>query len=147
MLDQQNWKTSENEENNLKLQIQKLADTTDKRVRMFQKKELTLRKEMKLLNQENELLLEQGALLQQSVSQREEIFNMTFSKRAEELLEEERPGKGSSQKGKMDQTSYFKTVAIGQRRRLLDESKELANDINSMMQKLKDLRRKNYPQF
>lgn len=131
----------------MKLQIQKLSDTTNKRVKMFQKKEQTLRKEMKLLNQENEVLLEQGTILQQAVSQREEIFNMTFSKRAEELLEEEGPGKGPTKKGKMDQTSYLKTVAIGQKRRLIDESKALANDISSMMQNLKNLRRKNFPQF
>lgn len=146
-LEQRGTRTQESEENNLKLQIQKLLDSTDKRVKMFKKKEGALRKEMKHLAENNEELLEVGANLQQSVSQRKEIFSMTSGKKVEDLLEDDRHVRGRLGQGKMNKASYKKTLAIGQKRRLYDEFKLLVTEIEGEMNKLKALREKNFPHF
>jgi hypothetical protein len=146
-LEQRGTRTQESEENNLKLQIQKLIDSTDKRVKMFRKKENGLRKEMKFLAENNEELLEIGANLQQSVSQRKEIFSMTSGKKVEDLIEDDKNVRGRVSKGKMNKASYKKTLAIGQKRRLHDEFKNLLNEIDLEMAKLKSLREKNFPHF
>jgi hypothetical protein len=136
-------KLMEHEEKNVRKQIEKLISSTEKSVSSFKKKELKMRKEINFISQENENLLFQGGILQESVSQRQEIFNMVFGKaNGEDQATADQMG---SSKQKFDDKAFKKTQELIQNRKLYDTAKRLAEEIEGLMKELKLLQKKSFP--
>lgn len=136
-------KLMEHEEKNIKKQIEKLISSTEKAISSLKKKELKMRKEINFISQENENLLFQGGILQESVSQRQEIFNMVFGKaNGEEPAPTDQMG---TSKQKFDDKTFKKTQELIQNRKLYDTAKRLAEEIEGLMKELKLLQKKSFP--
>ena len=139
-------KIVETEEINVKKQIDKLLTTTENSINNLRKKENAMIKEINNLNQENEKLLIQGGKLQESVNQRQEIFNMIFQQKPENLENEDaNKTKNLTQNFKKDDAGYNKAMDIAKNRRLFDLAKKLAHEIEALMVELKRLKEKTYP--
>jgi len=108
---------AENEEKNYKKQIEKLQHTTANRIKIFAKKESVMKKEIDFLILENEQLKGQGASLQETVNQRQEIFNMMFSKQIGEEAEHEADKKKKKGDYKKDEQLYKRAREIAYNRR------------------------------
>ena len=65
-----------------------------------------MKKEIDFLQQENEQLVGQGATLQETVNQRQEIFNMMFSKQIGEEAHKEELNKKKKGEYKKDESAY-----------------------------------------
>lgn len=134
-------KIMEVEEKNVKKQIDKLISVTEASLDMLRKKEITMAKEIVALTQENENLLTKGVQLQESVSQRQEIFSMIY---------QQNPGIGGNedtdntnqktQDFKKDEGAYKRTMEVAKNRRLFDLAKKLAHEIETLMVELKKLK-------
>lgn len=136
---------AENEERNLKKQIEKLQSTTGNRVKIYQKKETVMKKEIDFLQQENEQLVGQGATLQETVNQRQEIFNMMFSKQIGEEAHKEELNKKKKGEYKKDESAYKRAREIAYNRRLYDMAKRQAEEIELLMEELKKLKASTFP--
>lgn len=133
----------ETEEKNLKKQIDKLLSATEKMIAIYKKKEGGMKREISFLSKENEELLLHGGKLQESVTQRQEIFDMVFGKSAAEEQDENR--KTSNTDGKFDQKTYTKTVDLIKNRKLYDTAKFLAQEIENLMKELRTLQKRTFP--
>lgn len=136
-------KLMETEEKNLKKQTEKLVSSTDKIVSMYKRKEMAMKKELGFLARENEELLHHGGKLQESVTQRQEIFDMMFGKKSDELADEN--NKNTNADGKFDQKTYTKTMDLIKNRKLYDTAKVLAQEIENLMKELRNLQRRTFP--
>merc|ERR1711988_2081514 len=95
-----------------KKQIEKLQSTTTNRIKIFAKKEAVMKKEIDFLELENEQLKGQGASLQETVNQRQEIFNMMFLKQIGEEAENEADKKKKKGDYKKDEQMYKRAREI-----------------------------------
>jgi hypothetical protein len=136
-------KLMEHEEKNIKKQIEKLIQSTEKSIVSLKKKEIKMRKEISFISQENSDLLYQGGILQESVSQRQEIFNMVFGKsNGEEIVPADQM---NSSNQKFDDKAFKKTLELINNRKLYDTAKTLAEEIEGLMKELKLLQKKCFP--
>lgn len=136
-------KIMETEEKNLKKQIDKLITSTEKMIGIYKKKELAMKKEINFLTKENDELLHHGGKLQESVSQRQEIFDMVFGKINDE--ENNENVKTGNLESKFDQKTYGKTIDLIQNRKLYDTAKFLAKEIENLMKELRTLQKRTFP--
>lgn len=155
-----NEKETEQEEKNLEEQIKTLKDTRDKRIKDMEKKEKAMRKEIESIKVQNETLRAEGAKLQDTVKERKKIFNMMQGKigkddelaEKEKEIEEENEGKNKKSKWHLaekckDVQSFEKAQQIAFNRRLFDKAKKLAQEFELLMQELKKLKAKTFPQI
>merc|ERR1711976_1040784 len=112
-----------------KKQIEKLQSTTTNRIKIFAKKENVMKKEIEFLTLENDQLKGQGASLQETVSQRQEIFDMMFSKQIGEQAQQDDVKKKKRGDYKKDDQSYKRAQEIAYNRRLYDMAKRQAEEI------------------
>lgn len=136
-------KLMETEEKNVKKQIDKLVSATEKMVGIYKKKEAGMKREIAFLLKENEELLHHGGKLQESVSQRQEIFDMVFGKSSADLQNENK--NTANLDAKFDQKTYSKTVDLIKNRKLYDTAKSLAQEIETLMKELRDLQKRTFP--
>jgi len=136
---------AENEEKNYKKQIEKLQQTTANRIKIFAKKENVMKKEIDFLILENEQLKGQGASLQETVNQRQEIFNMMFSKQIGEEAQQDDVKKKKRGDYKKDEQMYKRAREIAYNRRLYDMAKRQAEEIELLMEELKKLKASTFP--
>ena len=108
---------SEKEEKNYKKQIEKDEQTTANRIKIFAKKESVMKKEIDFLILENEQLKGQGASLQETVNQRQEIFNMMFNKQIGEEAQQENETKNKRGDYKKDDQMFKRAREIAYNRR------------------------------
>lgn len=153
-----NEKETEQEEKNLEEQIKTLKDTREKRIKDMEKKEKAMRKEIESIKVQNDTLRAEGAKLQDTVKERKKIFNMMQGKigsdemnEKEKEIEEENEGKNKkksqlNEKCK-DPQSFEKAQQIAFNRRLFDKAKKLAQEFELMMQELKKLKARTFPQI
>jgi len=136
---------AENEEKNYKKQIEKLQSTTANRIKIFAKKEAVMKKEIDFLILENDQLKGQGASLQETVNQRQEIFNMMFSKQIGEEAQQDDANKKKRGEYKKDEAAYKRAREIAYNRRLYDMAKRQAEQIELLMEELKKLKASTFP--
>lgn len=71
---------NEFELHNLQEQIEKVIQTTEKRIHIYKKKEEKINKDIEFIAKETEQLKMQGSSLDDTVKQRKEISEMMFRK-------------------------------------------------------------------
>lgn len=145
-LNKKDDKIMELEEKNVKKQIDKLISVTETSLETLRKKEIAMGKEILTLNQENENLLTKGVQLQESVSQRQEIFSMIYQQNPGVTPSEENNLKNQkTQDFKKDEAAYKRTLEIAKNRKMFDLAKKLAHEIETLMVELKRLKERTYP--
>ena len=83
------------EEKNLEKQIKALKDTRDKRIKDIEIKKKNIRREIESIKNQNETLNIEGTKLNESVQQREKIYNMMNGKKEPDDKEGELAEEGS----------------------------------------------------
>lgn len=147
-----NEKETEQEEKNLEEQIKTIKETREKRIKDMEKKKTSMLKEIESIKLQNETLREEGAKLQETVKQRKKIFNMMHGNDTdqEEKIKEVEDEKDRKKKG-VDKTSKDKkddrAEQVAFNRRLFDKAKKLAQEFELLMQELKKLKARTFPQI
>lgn len=155
-----NEKETEQEEKNLEEQIKTIKETREKRIKDMEKKRTSMRKEIESIKLQNETLREEGAKLQETVKQRKKIFNMMHGKVDEDenednekeiVDEKDRKRKGKlglgKDKSEKEKKADDKAYQVARNRRLFDTAKKLAQEFEGLMQELKKLKARTFPQI
>lgn len=135
-------KLTDHEEKNIKNQISKLIASTEKIISSYKGKENSIKKEITFISRENTDLVYQGSILQESVSQRQEIFNMVFGNTNNDINQTIDP---KIKKSKFDDKAYAQTISLIQNKKLYDTAKRLSDEIESLMKELKILQKRTFP--
>lgn len=154
-----NEKETETEEKNLEEQIKTLKETREKRIKDMEKKEKAMRKEIESIKVQNDTLSNEGAKLLDTVKQRKKIaslMNGAIEEEVEEEMEKEQFDNDDSKKKHLrihrtekpkDVQSYEKAMQIAKNRMLFDKAKKLAQEFEILMQELKKLKARTFPQI
>lgn len=135
-LQKKDMKLNENELKNLTEQIDKIKDTTDKRILLIKKKEESISKEIQFIKKENQQLYVQGGNLSQAVKQRAEIKDM-YEKKMNIKDKDDKTDKEANEK--------FKLISCV--RRLHNHVVKQTEEIQILKEELTKLRYKTFTDF